>query len=329
MISDMPLPAKGEKRIFEVVKKETGEKEEVLLEITPYVQDTVEPEVYTVAEGLGIEAKKTESGFEITEVEERSDAAMKGFEVGDIITEIDDIPVREFVETKISQIPVMLHEVKEIKVVSKDTGMVKEVELESKPYAKVAKTKEAIKETGVITIKITQFTQVSFEEVEHQIEEFGLDNIKYMILDVRNNEGGPPITAAQLLGFFVTKGEGLFWVEQKNRTTALVRSQGGRLIYTGPMIILVNKRTGSAAEIVSGVLQSLDRANIVGQKTLGITYLKTFFDLEDGSTLFMITKRLLLPDKSPFPEGGLAPDTVLPEETDSLTYVLNKTLTGL
>ena len=94
--------------------------------------------------------------------------------------------------------------------------------------------------------------------------------------------------------------------------------------YTGPVYLLVDKKTGSAAEMLSGVLQAKKRGILAGQKTAGATYLKSIYDFDDGSMVFMITSLTFFPDRRVFPKNGLIPDIILDETIDSFQFVQNK-----
>ena len=80
------------------------------------------------------------------------------------------------------------------------------------------------------------------------------------------------------------------------------------------MAVLVDKGTGSAAELFSGVLQDRRRAVILGEDTAGQVLLKSMYDLSDGSTLALVNARGHFPDGRPFPFGGVRPDEYFPQD---------------
>jgi carboxyl-terminal processing protease len=85
------------------------------------------------------------------------------------------------------------------------------------------------------------------------------------------------------------------------------------------MVILVDKGTGSASELFSGVMKDRKRAVVMGEHTAGQVLLKSLFDMSDGSTLAMVTARGHFPDGRPFPFDGVIPDeNIPPEKKDEL-----------
>lgn len=104
----------------------------------------------------------------------------------------------------------------------------------------------------------------------------------------------------------------------------MLTSPAKKELFEGSLYILVNSKTGSAAEMMSGVLQRKGVAKLVGEKTAGATYLKSIYDFEDKSMIFMITSLTFFYDRAVFPKNGLTPDILLDANTDSLQYVATK-----
>ena len=75
-------------------------------------------------------------------------------------------------------------------------------------------------------------------------------------------------------------------------------------------------------QLFSGLVQAKKIGDLVGQKTAGATYLKSIYDLDGGSAIFMITSLTFFYDRRVYPPDGLDPDTVLAEDKDSLKVVL-------
>jgi C-terminal processing protease CtpA/Prc len=80
------------------------------------------------------------------------------------------------------------------------------------------------------------------------------------------------------------------------------------LKYDGPIVILINKGSGSATELFSGVMQKQRRAVLMGQNSAGQVMLKSMFHFDDESMVLLITARGHYPDGSVFSFGGLNPD---------------------
>ena len=87
--------------------------------------------------------------------------------------------------------------------------------------------------------------------------------------------------------------------------------------FTGPMVILVNKDSGSASELFTGVLQRRGRATVMGRNTAGQVMLKSMFNFDDQSMVVLITARGHFPDGKTFSFQGVTPDQPVPSEHDS------------
>ena len=88
--------------------------------------------------------------------------------------------------------------------------------------------------------------------------------IKALVLDLSNNRGGSLDEAVELSGLFFSKGNVVKQSERKNKKTYIFKDRDERIFYTGPLIVLVNRLSASASEIVAGTLQDYKRAVVVG-----------------------------------------------------------------
>lgn len=130
-------------------------------------------------------------------------------------------------------------------------------------------------------IKFTSFTQASGDDVLKAFNELKAKGMKKLVLDLRDNGGGLLIEAVKIVNMFVEKGEEI--VSMKGRETqnnisykATVKPQDLNI----PLTVLVNGNSASASEIVSGALQDLDRAVIVGQTSFGKGLVQRPLDLK-------------------------------------------------
>ena len=132
------------------------------------------------------------------------------------------------------------------------------------------------------------------------------------------------MAAREIMGFFTSPDETLFFIVRKNQKPFQLNSPIGLPYYDGPLTILINAGTGSAAETFSGVLQKKNRAELIGQKTAGSAYLKSIYDFEDGSALIMITSRTFHHDREVFPKDGITPDITIQENEDALQIAIDR-----
>jgi carboxyl-terminal processing protease len=136
---------------------------------------------------------------------------------------------------------------------------------------------------GIAYLDIDQFNENTSHEVDDGIQKLGESNIKGMILDLRGNPGGLLNEGVAVADRFLEKGQAI--VSHRGRASAekkytAKRGNGG---HDYPMVVLVNRGSASAAEIVSGALQDHDRAWIFGENTFGKGLVQTVYPLSGNS----------------------------------------------
>jgi carboxyl-terminal processing protease len=146
---------------------------------------------------------------------------------------------------------------------------------------------------GVGYIHLTQFQETTAAEVSEAIEGFG--DLKGLIFDLRGNPGGLLDQAVEVCDHLLSKGQGI--VSQRgrafpDRNYAATHGNGGKSF---PIVVLVNRGTASAAEIVSGALQDHDRALIVGETTFGKGLVQTVYNLSENTGLALTTYHYYTP----------------------------------
>jgi len=146
---------------------------------------------------------------------------------------------------------------------------------------------------GVGYIHLTQFQETTAQEVIEAID--GFSNLKGLVLDLRGNPGGLLSQAVEVCDHLLAKGQGI--VSQRGRAYpdqnySATRGNGGK---TFPIVVLVNRNTASAAEIVSGALQDHDRALVVGETTFGKGLVQTVYNLSENTGLALTTYHYYTP----------------------------------
>ncbi len=146
---------------------------------------------------------------------------------------------------------------------------------------------------GVGYIHLTQFQETTGQEMEDAINSFG--NLKGLVLDLRENPGGLLSQAVDVCDHLLAKGQTI--VSQRGRAYSdqnyvATHGNSGK---TFPIVVLVNRDTASAAEIVSGALQDHDRALIVGETTFGKGLVQTVYNLSENTGLALTTYHYYTP----------------------------------
>ena len=135
--------------------------------------------------------------------------------------------------------------------------------------------------------------------------------IRGLVLDLRNNPGGLLDQAVRVSDVFLTNGVIVTTAGRGKRNVEVERAHEKDTEPGYPLIVLVNKGTASASEIVAGALQDHGRAVIMGTPTFGKGSVQTIIELEDGSGLKLTVARYYTPKNRSIQERGITPDVVV------------------
>ncbi|HEX3892470.1 MAG TPA: S41 family peptidase [Terracidiphilus sp.] len=146
---------------------------------------------------------------------------------------------------------------------------------------------------GIGYIHLTQFQETTAQEVIDSVD--GFSNLHGLVLDLRNNPGGLLSQAVEVCDHLLSKGQTI--VSQRGRAypDQVYTANHGNDGKTFPIVVLVNRNTASAAEIVSGALQDHDRALIVGETTFGKGLVQTVYNLSENTGLALTTYHYYTP----------------------------------
>ena len=161
-------------------------------------------------------------------------------------------------------------------------------------------------------IRLSQFSANATQEVAHAIDRLQKQGATAYILDLRNNPGGLLQAGIEIARLWLDSGTIVYTVNRQGITGSFEASGGA--LTNDPLIVLVNKGTASASEILAGALQDNGRAQLVGEKTFGKGLIQSLFDLSDGSGLAVTVAKYETPNHTDINKLGIAPDRVVPLE---------------
>lgn len=147
---------------------------------------------------------------------------------------------------------------------------------------------------GIMYLDVESFNENTSSEVNENFKRLGEKNVKGLILDLRNNPGGLLNEGVAVAGRFLQKGQ--LVVSHRGRANperTYVERRGGNFDY--PIVVVVNKSSASAAEIVSGALQDHDRAWVIGEDTFGKGLVQTVYPLSENTGLALTTAKYYTP----------------------------------
>jgi len=173
---------------------------------------------------------------------------------------------------------------------------------------KVPVIKWAIINNDIAHVKIYQFTANLPAKFEDIVSEILKSNAKKIIIDVRNNPGGYLDSAVEISSWFLPKGSVVVREEFRNGTGDEYKSKGYKAIQDFPVIVLVNKGSASASEIMAGALRDINKTRLVGETTFGKGSIQQVDTFKDDSSLKVTIAKWLTPAGISINEQGLIPD---------------------
>lgn len=268
---------------------------------------------------LSARNRRTNTMVEIINVYSGSPAEQAGIQRGDIFVEVDGVNVEEFTTEEIVQV------VRGPQGSTVELGMFRPGENEVVRFSVVRDTIEIISVESTVLpdnvgyISITTFAnQLVTEQLLEQIALLQEEGITSLILDLRNNGGGLLTQGIQVADIFLNQGDIVF---QRSRGVTQRLASASPEYLDLPMVVLVNRNSASASEIVAGALQDNGRALVIGEETFGKGVGQSVSQLSDGGQLVLLNFEWLTPNRSSINQQGIVPDIAAVDEL--LPNILN------
>ncbi|MBN3870658.1 MAG: carboxyl-terminal processing protease CtpC [Nostoc sp.] len=155
-------------------------------------------------------------------------------------------------------------------------------------------------------IRLNQFSANAGKEMQTAIKNLETKRVAGYILDLRGNPGGLLFSSVDIARMWINKGKIVSTVERQGE--AEKEEANGRALTTKPLVVLVDKGSASASEILSGALQDNKRATLVGTQTFGKGLVQSVRPLEDGSGLAVTIAHYYTPSGRDINHKGIDPD---------------------
>lgn len=164
-------------------------------------------------------------------------------------------------------------------------------------------------------VRLARFGDRAGEETAAAVRDLANGGARAIVLDLRGNGGGYGDEATAVASAFVPSGT-IFTTRERSGATVVAKATGA-VAWTGPLAVLVDGDTASAAEIVAGAIQDHRAGTLVGARTFGKGVVQSVFPLPDGSAIKMTTARYTTPSGRDIDHSGIAPDVAVAEPPGS------------
>ena len=263
--------------------------------------------------GIGVEVSIQDRRINVVAVMQDGAASRAGVVAGDVITSINRKPVgRQNLQSAINNLRGEAGS--EVQVSFKhQNGEVSEHTL-VRDYVRVASVFSRPVDVDYGYFQVTHFTRQSAAELQEQVE-YMLDRhdgpLKGIVLDLRNNPGGVLNSAVTMADGFIEGGL-IVYTRGRSETQLRYSAHPGQWLKDTPMVVLVNRSSASASEVLAGALQDHGRALIVGERTFGKGSVQSVLNLRNGSGIRLTTSRYYTPSGRSIQAEGIHPDVEIP-----------------
>jgi carboxyl-terminal processing protease len=262
--------------------------------------------------GLGIQIQPIDNDITVMSVFENSPAYRKGLRRGDVIARIKSSNTKEdeakgwqdakgwSADQAVAQLKGPKGTTVAISIKRRGYDGLIDLEIE-RDVVNITTVRGAFmidKDTGYV--KLADFSETSNEEVGAALKDLSAKGAKRLVLDLRDNPGGPLDQAIRISNRFLPKGELIVYTKGRTPNSNEEYRATEDSDYTHvPIVVLVNRNSASASEIVSGALQDHDRALIVGETTFGKALVQSVYTIGSrtggGAGLALTTGRYFTP----------------------------------
>jgi carboxyl-terminal processing protease len=264
--------------------------------------------------GLGVEITMENGLVKVISPIDDTPASRAGIETGDLITQIDGEPVLGLsLEQAVEKMrgPVST----DITITIQREGVEKPFDVTlTRAIIRVRSVRTRLEGNDIAYVRITSFTERTSEELEKGVssilEEHG-DEIKGIVLDLRNNPGGLLDQAVQVSDDFLEQGEVVSTRGRRSDSIQRFNAREGDIADDLPMVVLINGGSASASEIVAGALQDHGRALLLGTKSFGKGSVQTIIPLSGQGAIRLTTARYYTPAGRSIQAKGIDPDIVV------------------
>lgn len=266
--------------------------------------------------GLGIEITMEGGLIKIISPIEGTPADKAGVQAGDYIVKINNKQVKGM--SLLDAVKLMRGKVGTIIEIT-----IRRVDVDDELKFKITRDIIKIREVtskvqeNIGYLRVRAFNEQSHDQLLKQIQKIKNKKLDGYILDLRNNPGGLLSQAIKITETFLDGGEIVSTRGRDKNDIKIFNAKKGDKINNKPLIILINKGSASASEIVSGALKDHKRAIILGEKSFGKGSVQSIIPLKNGGGLRLTTAKYYLPSGISIHEKGVEPDITIKRDKEN------------
>ena len=245
--------------------------------------------------GIGVSVYYSKKGIELQEIYKGFSADKAGLKAGDIIISVDNQSIKNMERDQLSMFLKGTPNSKfTVEVDRQGTILTKEITRDKVIVNPVPFAEMIDEETGYITL--TRFNEKASSEVKKAYKKLKKLGMKKLVFDLRSNPGGSLLESIRISNFFLPKGKTIVTTKAKiKKWSNTYKTQNEPLDLQIPIVVLINERSASASEIVSGSLQDYDRAVLLGKRSFGKGLVQRYRDLMYGTQLKLTISKYYTP----------------------------------
>ena len=264
--------------------------------------------------GLGIQVGMEDGFVKVISPIDDTPAYRAGLESGDLIIRLNDMSVKGM--TLNDAVKIMRGDPgTDIKLVVIREGADKPLPFTvTRDIISVKSVKSRILEPDYGYVRISNFQSKTASDLVSEVSKLKKENkneLKGLVLDLRNNPGGVLSAAADVSDAFIDDGKLVFTKGRIENSEFEFNAKPGDIMNGLPLVVLINGGSASASEIVAGALQDHKRAVIMGSKSFGKGSVQTIQELRSGGAVKITTARYFTPSGRSIQGEGITPDIVL------------------
>jgi carboxyl-terminal processing protease len=256
-------------------------------------------------EGVGMSVTPVENGLRVVTVYDGSPAQRGGLREGDVITEVNGRSIAG-ASSEESTTRIKGPAGTEVKLTVRSGKAERQLTLKRAEVEIPVVRSEMRRSDGrkIAYVHLAGFTAGAHDAVRDAVDKLLEDGAEGVVLDLRDNGGGLLNEAVQVSSIFIPDGR-IVSTKGRARPERVYNATGGAIDQDIPVVVLVNKNSASASEIVTGALQDRDRAEVVGTRTFGKGVFQEIEPLTNGGALDITVGEYFLPSGRNLGGGGV------------------------